>query len=67
MFSVHLSVLQKGEVPLFHESIFIEILAHMCECRNSGYLLNKFAMKSVELQWELEGTPILLSEQFTIH
>lgn len=67
VFSVHLGVLQKGEAPLSHESIFIEILARVCECRNGGCLFNRLAMKSVELQWELEGTPILFSIQFIFH
>lgn len=67
VFSVHLGVLQKHEAPLSHESIFVEILACMCECRNGGCLFNRFAMKSVELQWELERTPILFSVQFITH
>ena len=58
-FSVHLGLLQKGEAPLSHGSIFIEILTHVCEYRKGGCLFNRLAVESVELQWELEGTSIL--------
>lgn len=67
VFYVLLGVLQKGEAPLSHESIFIDILARVCECRNGGCLFNRLAMKSVEVQWELEGNPILFSIQFRFH
>lgn len=42
-------LLRKAKVPLSHDSIFIEILTHVCEYRNGGILFNKALIVAVLL------------------